>query len=101
MPCPDPEVTLAIQQKPTTRDLAGIMQAYPTFDDALWNSAIAHAGSTLDQPVVRTAVKLLRESTGGVATGASNHRQPVVPDAGGTGSGGDGLGVGGVGFAGG
>ncbi|WP_081747671.1 FAD-dependent oxidoreductase [Arthrobacter sp. Br18] len=76
------ELALAVQQKLTTRDLAGVMHAYPTYNDALWNAAITHAGSTLDVPLVRFAVKLLAginrwrsaRASNGRSTGASNHR---------------------------
>lgn len=53
------ELTLAVHQKLTTRQLAGVTHAYPTYNDALWQAAIAHALSQLRSPGVRIAVKAL------------------------------------------
>jgi pyruvate/2-oxoglutarate dehydrogenase complex dihydrolipoamide dehydrogenase (E3) component len=53
------ELTLAVHQKLSTRDLAGVTHPYPTYNDALWNAAIADARSALDAPVVRTAVSAM------------------------------------------
>lgn len=53
------ELTLAVEQRLRTRDLAGVTHPYPTYNDALWNAAIAHARSGLDAPVVRAAVQIL------------------------------------------
>ncbi|MBG6218219.1 pyruvate/2-oxoglutarate dehydrogenase complex dihydrolipoamide dehydrogenase (E3) component [Arthrobacter sp. CAN_A6] len=50
------ELTLAVHQKLTTRDLAGVTHPYPTFNDALWNAAIADARTALESPLVRTAM---------------------------------------------
>ncbi|GAA1348422.1 dihydrolipoyl dehydrogenase family protein [Arthrobacter roseus] len=50
------ELTLAVHQKLTTRDLAGVTHPYPTYNDALWNAAIADARTALDSPLVRTAM---------------------------------------------
>lgn len=53
------ELCLAVEQKMNTRDLAGVTHAYPTYNDAVWNAAIAHARSGLDSPLVKTAVRVL------------------------------------------
>jgi pyruvate/2-oxoglutarate dehydrogenase complex dihydrolipoamide dehydrogenase (E3) component len=53
------ELTLAVHRKLTTRDLAGVTHPYPTYNDALWNAAIADAGTALDSRVVRSAVRAL------------------------------------------
>ena len=53
------ELTLAVEQGLRTRELAGVTHPYPTYNDALWNAAIAHAGSGLDSPVAGAAVKAL------------------------------------------
>lgn len=53
------ELSLAVQQKLTTRELAGLTHAYPTYNDALWNAAITHARSRLASPLVGAAVKIL------------------------------------------
>ncbi|MBG6185501.1 pyruvate/2-oxoglutarate dehydrogenase complex dihydrolipoamide dehydrogenase (E3) component [Arthrobacter sp. CAN_A214] len=50
------ELTLAVHQKLTTRDLAGVTHPYPTYSDALWNAAIADARTALDSTLVRTAM---------------------------------------------
>jgi pyruvate/2-oxoglutarate dehydrogenase complex dihydrolipoamide dehydrogenase (E3) component len=53
------ELTLAVEQGMSTRDLAGITHPYPTYNDAVWNAAIAHARSGLDSPVAKAAVRVL------------------------------------------
>ncbi|MGJ9373236.1 dihydrolipoyl dehydrogenase family protein [Nesterenkonia sp. CF4.4] len=53
------ELTLAVAQKLTTRQLAAVTHAYPTFNDALWNAAIAHARGGLDAPAVKAATSAL------------------------------------------
>ena len=57
------ELTLAVHQKLTTRDLAGVTHPYPTYNDALWNAAIADAGTALDSRGVRLAVGALAALT--------------------------------------
>jgi pyruvate/2-oxoglutarate dehydrogenase complex dihydrolipoamide dehydrogenase (E3) component len=52
-------VTLAITRGLTTRDLAGVVHPYPTYDDGPWNAAVAHARQALEQPAVRTATRAL------------------------------------------
>ena len=53
------ELTLAVHQKLTTRALAGVTHPYPTYNDALWNAAIADARTALEKPLVRTAMSVL------------------------------------------
>ncbi|GAB3536304.1 FAD-dependent oxidoreductase [Arthrobacter tecti] len=53
------ELTLAVEQGMSTRALAGVTHPYPTYNDAVWNAAIAHARSGLDSPLARVAVRLL------------------------------------------
>ncbi|VDR32317.1 Dihydrolipoyl dehydrogenase [Arthrobacter agilis] len=50
------ELTLAVRQKLTTRDLAGVIHAYPTYNDSLWNAAIQDAGATLDKAWVKAVM---------------------------------------------
>lgn len=51
------ELSLAVAQKMTTRQLAGVTHAYPTYNDALWNAAVAHARQALGSPVVKTLTR--------------------------------------------
>jgi pyruvate/2-oxoglutarate dehydrogenase complex dihydrolipoamide dehydrogenase (E3) component len=44
------ELTLAVRKGLTARDLAGTTHAYPTWNDGLWNAAIAHARGRLTTP---------------------------------------------------
>ncbi|WP_035764654.1 FAD-dependent oxidoreductase [Arthrobacter sp. H20] len=53
------ELTLAVDQGLSTRALAGVTHPYPTYNDALWNAAIAHARSGLESPAAKVAVKAL------------------------------------------
>ncbi|GAA1346918.1 dihydrolipoyl dehydrogenase family protein [Arthrobacter roseus] len=53
------ELTLAVQQRLRTRDLAGVTHPYPTYNDALWNAATAHARSSLEGPLVKAGVGVL------------------------------------------
>ncbi|WP_035770941.1 FAD-dependent oxidoreductase [Arthrobacter sp. Br18] len=53
------ELTLAVKQGLSTRALAGVTHPYPTYNDALWNAAIAHARSGLESPAAKIAVKAL------------------------------------------
>ncbi|EXF23850.1 oxidoreductase [Nesterenkonia sp. AN1] len=57
------ELSLAVEQKLTTRQLAGVTHAYPTYSDALWNAAVAHASSGLSSPAVKTATSALAAIT--------------------------------------
>ncbi|WP_028280593.1 FAD-dependent oxidoreductase [Arthrobacter sp. H5] len=53
------ELTLAVDQGLSTRALSGVTHPYPTYNDALWNAAVAHARSGLESPAARVAVKAL------------------------------------------
>lgn len=53
------ELTLAVHQRMTTRDLAGVTHPYPTYNDALWNAAIADARMALEKPLVSAAMSTL------------------------------------------
>ncbi|EXF25769.1 oxidoreductase [Nesterenkonia sp. AN1] len=57
------ELSLAVASKLTTRQLAGVTHAYPTYNDALWNAAVAHARQGLDSPVVKTLTGTLAAVT--------------------------------------
>ncbi len=50
------EVVLAVAKGMTTRDLAGVVHAYPTYNDGPWNAALIDVRSTLEAP--RTAKAL-------------------------------------------
>ena len=56
------ELTLAVRRGITAGDLAGTTHAYPTFNDGLWNAAVAHVRGRVTSPPVgpllRTAVRL-------------------------------------------
>ncbi|MBG6226648.1 pyruvate/2-oxoglutarate dehydrogenase complex dihydrolipoamide dehydrogenase (E3) component [Arthrobacter sp. CAN_A2] len=68
------ELTLAVHQKLTTRDLAGVTHPYPTYNDGLWNAAIADARTALEKPLVRTAMSGLVRLTRWRATRSSPAR---------------------------
>lgn len=53
------ELTLAIAQGLTTRDLAGVTHAYPTYNDGLWNAAIADVQTQLERPATRRVLGVL------------------------------------------
>lgn len=53
------ELTLAVQRGMSTRDLAAVTHPYPTYNDALWKAAIAHARRALDTPVTVAGVRVL------------------------------------------
>ncbi len=53
------ELTLAITRGLTTRDLAGVTHAYPTYNDGPWNAAIADVQDQLDRPTTRRALGAL------------------------------------------
>ncbi|WP_407317483.1 FAD-dependent oxidoreductase [Isoptericola halotolerans] len=56
------ELTVAVRQGLRTRDLAGIIHPYPTWNDGLWNASVADVRGLLAGPVVGTAVGLLRRA---------------------------------------
>ncbi|GAB3518390.1 dihydrolipoyl dehydrogenase family protein [Arthrobacter monumenti] len=51
------ELTLAVEKGLSTRDLAGVTHPYPTYNDGVWNAAIADARSMLAAPAAKTVVK--------------------------------------------
>ncbi|CAA9391592.1 MAG: Mercuric ion reductase [uncultured Nocardioides sp.] len=53
------ELTLAISQGLRTRDLAGVTHPYPTWNDGLWQAAIADLRDQLDRPVPRRLLSTL------------------------------------------
>ncbi len=57
------ELTLAVQQKLSTRDIAAVIHPYPTYNDSLWNAALADAGKALDGRVVSGALSVLLRLT--------------------------------------
>ncbi|WP_434995466.1 dihydrolipoyl dehydrogenase family protein [Arthrobacter sp. Ld5] len=68
------ELTLAVHQKLTTRDVAGVTHPYPTYNDGLWNAAIADARTALENRGVRTAMSVLVRLTRWRATRSSLRR---------------------------
>lgn len=53
------EAALAVARGMRTRDLAGLMHPYPTWNDGLGGAAIADARTQLDAPLARRAVRLI------------------------------------------
>ncbi len=53
------ELTLALTQGLTTRDLAGVTHAYPTYNDGAWNAAISDVQDQLERPATRRALGVL------------------------------------------
>ncbi|WP_281289794.1 dihydrolipoyl dehydrogenase family protein [Nocardioides rubriscoriae] len=53
------ELTLAITRGLTTRDLAGVTHAYPTYNDGPWNVAISDVQDQLERPGTRRALGAL------------------------------------------
>lgn len=53
------EISLAIHKGLRTRDLASVTHAYPTYNDAVWNAAIADVRQTLASGAVGKATRLL------------------------------------------
>lgn len=51
------ELTLAVRHGLTTRDLAGTTHAYPTYNDAVWNPAVADVRSRLNRPPTRAVLR--------------------------------------------
>lgn len=58
------ELSLAVHRKLRTRDVASVTHAYPTYNDAVWNAAVADVRRDLATPVMRcvtgTAASLRR-----------------------------------------
>ena len=53
------EMALVISQGLTTRDLAGVTHAYPTYNDGPWNAAISDVQDELARPATKRAVSVL------------------------------------------
>ncbi len=53
------ELTLAITQGLTTRDLAGVTHAYPTYNDGPWNAAISDVRDQLERPATQRVLGAL------------------------------------------
>ncbi len=53
------ELTLAITRGLTTRDLAGVTHAYPTYNDGAWNAAVSDVQDQLERPGTRRALGAL------------------------------------------
>ena len=53
------ELTLAITQGLTTRALAGVTHAYPTYNDGPWNAAISDVQDQLERPSTQRALGAL------------------------------------------
>lgn len=53
------ELTLAIARGLTTRDLARVTHAYPTYNDGPWNAAISDVQEQLERPATRRALGAL------------------------------------------
>ncbi|MGN6333304.1 MAG: dihydrolipoyl dehydrogenase family protein [Motilibacteraceae bacterium] len=51
------ELTLAVRHGLTTRDLAGTTHAYPTYNDSVWNPAVADVRARLDRPPTRAVLR--------------------------------------------
>lgn len=53
------EVTVAVTRGLTTRDLAGVTHAYPTYNDGPWNAAISDVQEQLRRPSTRRVLGVL------------------------------------------
>jgi pyruvate/2-oxoglutarate dehydrogenase complex dihydrolipoamide dehydrogenase (E3) component len=53
------ELTVAITRGLTTRDLAGVTHAYPTYNDGPWNAAISDVQDQLERPATQRALGAL------------------------------------------
>ena len=47
------ELALAVRRGVRTRDLAGVIHPYPTYNDGVWNAAIADVRDQLERPTTR------------------------------------------------
>ncbi len=53
------ELGVAISQGLRTRDLAGVVHAYPTWNDGPWNAAISDVRTQLERPATRRTLRAL------------------------------------------
>ncbi len=56
------ELTLAITRGLTTRNLAGVTHAYPTYNDGPWNAAISDLQDQLERPATQRALAALAKA---------------------------------------
>ncbi len=56
------ELTLAITRGLTTRDLAGVTHAYPTYNDGPWNAAVSDVQDQLERPGTQRALGALAQA---------------------------------------
>jgi pyruvate/2-oxoglutarate dehydrogenase complex dihydrolipoamide dehydrogenase (E3) component len=54
------EISLAVKNRLTTSDIAGTTHAYPTYNDGLWNVAVADVRHRLGSGLVLAATRTLR-----------------------------------------
>ena len=54
------EISLAVKNRLTTSDIAGTTHAYPTYNDGLWNVAVADVRHRLNSGLVPAATRTLR-----------------------------------------
>lgn len=52
------ELVLAVRQGLRTRDLAGVIHAYPTWNDGPWNAAVGDVREQLRRPAARRALRV-------------------------------------------
>jgi pyruvate/2-oxoglutarate dehydrogenase complex dihydrolipoamide dehydrogenase (E3) component len=54
------ELVVAVRKGLTAADLAGTTHPYPTYNDAVWNPAVAEVQRRLRRPVARAGIRALR-----------------------------------------
>jgi pyruvate/2-oxoglutarate dehydrogenase complex dihydrolipoamide dehydrogenase (E3) component len=54
------EISLAVKNRLTTSNIAGTTHAYPTYNDGLWNVAVADVRHRLGSRPIRLAMRVLR-----------------------------------------
>jgi pyruvate/2-oxoglutarate dehydrogenase complex dihydrolipoamide dehydrogenase (E3) component len=59
------ELAVAVRHGLRTRDLAGTIHAYPTYNDGAWDAAIADVRARLDSPGWERGVRILRAARQG------------------------------------
>ena len=55
------EISLAVKNRLTTSQIAGTTHAYPTYNDGLWNVAVADVRHRLDSGPIQIAMRALRQ----------------------------------------
>ncbi len=82
------EMALVISQGLTTRDLASVTHAYPTYNDAPWNAAISDVQDQLTRPATRRALSVLATAPtvvgeqGSLTCGSPARRRSIRTDRG-------------------